>query len=133
MDAAMSPGFSAPSAPAAQDGPNPFVVLPPLLSPDVSLIYGNLSRNFYTPNPISQDISVSGGTILNTALGTHIFYPGTVMTTVTPSPAGAIIQTVGKGSGSLSMLNNVLGHLFFGLRNFAFMMGCAGAGNPNNG
>jgi hypothetical protein len=132
MGTLMSPGISAPSAPAAQDGPTPFILLPPLLPSSVPGL-GILPAAFFTPNPIAQNVSVSGGTITNTALGGHIFFPGSVTTTVTPVGAGSIIQTVGQGSGNYPVLNNALGFLFFGLRNYFIMVGCAGSGNPNNG
>jgi hypothetical protein len=71
----MAPGMSAPGAPAAQDGPTPFIPLPPVLPS--SLDVGIFPSDFFTVNPISQNVSVSNGTIVNTTLAGHIFYPGT--------------------------------------------------------
>lgn len=132
MSSLMSSGNSAPGAPAAQDGPTPFIQLPPLLPAWAG--QGLLPSDFFTPNPISQNVSVANGYINNTALAGHIFWPGSVNTNVTPLGGGSIIQTVGTGSGNYPILNDVLGFLFFGLRNFATMVGCsAGYTMPNPG
>ncbi len=126
----MSSGQSAPGAPAAQNGTTD-MTLPPLAS-----LWGGggqsfLPPDFFTPNPIQQNVSVANGQITNTALGGHIFYPGTVTTTVNPSVfGGSTVQTVGTGSGNYPALNNFLGFLFFGLRNLSLEIGCNGAMQP---
>ncbi len=120
----MSPGASAPGAPAAQDGGTAVMTLPPLAS-----VWGGggqsfLPADFFSPNPIQQTVSVSNGTIVNTTLQGHIFFPGAVNTSVTPNVVGSTITSVGNGSGNYPILNDFLGFLYFGLRNFSLAMGC---------
>jgi hypothetical protein len=98
MSALMSPGETAPGAPAAKDGTND-LTLPPLVSFGIGQSF--LPLDFFTPNPITQNVSVANGQITNIALGGHIFYPGSVTTTVTPGAfGGSTIDTVGTGSGT---------------------------------
>jgi RHS repeat-associated protein len=130
MSALMSPGQSAPGAPAAHDGTTD-ITLPPLASSWGGGGQSFLPPDFFTPNPIQQNVSVANGQIANTALGGHIFYPGSVTTTVIPSVfGGSTVQTVGQGSGNYPVLNDVLGFLFFGLRNLSLEIGCNGATQP---
>lgn len=131
MSSLMSPGESAPGAPAAVDNSTQTMTLPPLSS-----LWGNVGQSFlpadfFTPNPIQQNVSVANGQITNTTLAGHIFYPGSVVTTVNQTNfGGSMLQTVGTGSGNYPALNDFLGFLYFGLRNLALQIGCNGAAQP---
>jgi len=126
----MSPGASAPGAPQAQNGTTT-MTLPPLSS-----LWGGggqsfLPSAFFTPNPIQQTVSSSNGSIDNTALQGHIFFPGSANTNVTPTGVGSMVQTTGNGGGNYPLLNDLLGFAFFGLRNLALAYGCnLGSGPP---
>jgi len=91
------PGMSAPGAPRAKEGFTPYI---------------NLSGN----NPISQYVNSSTGTIINTTLPGHTFYPGTVNIQVSPlTNETSVISIVGTGEGNNPILNDAVGVAFFGL------------------
>ena len=97
----LAPGASAPGAPAAQEGPTPLINLPGLPG--------------YGPNPISQDVNSSTGTITNTTLPGHMFYPGTVVIQVTPSAGDTSNITItGTGTGNDPGFNDLVGEIFVG-------------------
>ena len=128
MKALMNSGESAPGAPAAQDGTND-LTLPPLVPFGIG--QGFLPADFFTPNPITQNVSIANGQITNIALGGHIFFPGQVGTTVNSTVfGGSTVDTVGVGSGNYPILNDFLGFLFFGVRNLSMVIGCNGATQP---
>lgn len=123
MNALEGPGASAPGAPAAQDGTTS-MTLPSLASAWGGGGSSFLPANFFTPNPIQQFVSTPNGTINNTAAQGHIFFPGSANTAVTPMVVGSTVQTVGNGGGSYPILNDVLGFLLFGLRNYSMAISC---------
>ena len=90
-------GHSAPGAPAAREGFTRRLVLT-------------------GGNPISQFVNSSTGTIINTTLPGHRYYPGTVTIQVTPNQGGQTSTTVitGEGTGAHSEENVILGEAFFG-------------------
>ena len=67
-------------------------------------------------NPISQFVNSSTGTIINTTLPGHRYFPGTVTIQVTPNLGGQTSTTVitGEGTGAHSEENVILGEAFFG-------------------
>lgn len=70
---------------------------------------------------------------MNVAEKGHVFYPGTVITTVKPSGTGSVIETVGDGTGEHPIFNDLVGIAYFGLRNYFVQTGCDAAnGIPNN-
>jgi len=95
----MQSDLTAPGTPAAVDGATPFIMLPPLVPSEFSFTNSFLPSDFFTPNPISQKVSVSSGTITNTTQSGHIFYPGSVTTTISPAGSGSSINTVGIEAG----------------------------------
>jgi hypothetical protein len=101
-------------------------VLPGII-PGLSFLPFDLTRS----NPIDQVVNTPSGAIINVARPGHIFYPGTVLTTVSPSSSGSVVETIGTGTGEYSSLNMIVGMLFFGGRNQLLAMGCeATKGNP---
>jgi hypothetical protein len=83
-------GHSAPGAPAAVDGTRNLTLT------------GN--------NPISQYVNSSTGTIVNTTLPGHTFYPGSVTIQVTPlSDQTSTITVTGVGTGANPELNDIVG------------------------
>ena len=111
----LAPGASAPGAPAAQEGITPLINLPGLPG--------------YGPNPISQDVNSSTGTITNTTLPGHMFYPGTVVIQVTPSAGDTSNITItGTGTGNDPGFNDLVGEIFFwgnSLWHRAFVLVCS--------
>lgn len=114
---------SAPGAPMAQEGTTRRS-LDPLLP---TAFKGFVPPEFTSRNPIIQVVDSQNRTLLNDAREGHIFYPGTVLTTVSEANGGSIIETVGVGTGSYARLNEVVGKLYFGFRNTMLAMGCAAA------
>ena len=78
-------------------------------------------------NPITQVVDTQQRTLVNVAEKGHVFYPGTVLTTVTPNGTGSIIETVGTGTGDHPLFNNFVGAAYFGLRNYFIQTGCDAA------
>jgi hypothetical protein len=122
FNALQAPDTSAPGAPAAQEGFTPLINLPPLVPFDFAK--GILPDYFTHPNPISQTVSTPTMTLTNTTVSGHVFYPGTVVTTVSPMGTGSVIDTVGTGNGANPNFNNFVGVLYFGLRNYLVQTGC---------
>jgi hypothetical protein len=88
-------GHSAPGAPAASEGTHNLTLT------------GN--------NPIRQDVNSATGTIVNTTLPGHQFYPGTVTIQVTPlGRETSTITVTGEGTGAHPILNDVVGQAWFG-------------------
>ncbi len=89
-------GHSAPGAPATREGFTPRIVL-------------------YGGNPISQYVNSSTGTIVNTTLNGHRYFPGTVTIQVTPlSAQTSTIVVTGEGTGAHARENVILGKAWFG-------------------
>jgi len=118
---------SAPGAPPAQEDFTSPISLPPL----IPFGQGILPDYFTHRNPIAQLVSTPNLTLTNIALDGHVFFPGQVVTTVTPSGAGSVITTVGTGSGDHAIFNDTVGGLYFGLRNFLISFGCSFAGGAS--
>lgn len=99
--------MSAPGSPQAQEGFTPRIVL-----------WGN--------NPISQTVHSSSGTLVNSMLPTHTFYPGTVTFQVDPAPGGSsTIVVTGQGAGNNPGENDFVGITFFGTVLSAVATRCA--------
>ena len=89
-------GNSAPGAPASREGFTPRIVLTGY-------------------SPISQYVNSSTGTIINTTLIDHMFYPGTVTIQVTALSNQTSETTVtGVGTGSDAEFNDMFGTWWFG-------------------
>lgn len=115
--------MSAPGAPPAVDGTRR-LSLSPLLP---SSLQGLVPDYFTHRNPITQVVDSQNRTLLNVAENGHVFYPGTVLTTVTSSGSGSVIDTVGAGTGDHPIFNNIVGAIYFGLRNYLIQVGCDAA------
>ena len=100
-------GHSAPGAPAAREGFTGRLVLT-------------------GGNPISQYVNSSAGTIINTTLPGHRYFPGTVTIQVTPNLGGRTSTTVitGEGTGAHSEENVILGEAFFGSQGAGAQTAC---------
>lgn len=126
-------GTSAPGAPVAQDGSR-YMVLSPLFPDFITLAatFNGADMSYFSQrNPITQVVSDRNRTILNVAERGHVFYPGTVFTSVTESGHGSTITTTGVGTGRHPWLNNFAGGLYFGYRNESIRAGCEAVyGNP---
>jgi hypothetical protein len=110
FNALKAPGFSAPGAPATQEGFTRRITLT-------------------GANPISQSVDSSTRTIVNTTLPGHEFYPGTVTIQVDPAAGGGSMITVtGAGTGPNPELNDVAGELIFGSTADNVAWGCGTPG-----
>jgi len=100
-------GHSAPGAPAAREGFTGRLVLT-------------------GGNPISQYVNSSTGTIINTTLPGHRYFPGKVTIQVTPNSGGQTSTTVitGEGTGAHSEENVILGEAFFGSQGAGAQTAC---------
>ena len=121
LNSYKAPGVSAPGAPAAKEG----------FTTPIDLDY------IESPNQISQLVDSPSGTIVNTTLPGHAFFPGNVVINVSPSGSGSTIQINGQGTSSNwwgPIVNDVVGYLFFGFEAVATEFGCDAAnGIPNAG
>jgi RHS repeat-associated protein len=89
-------GHSAPGAPATHEGFTQRIVLT-------------------GGNPISQYVNSSTGTIINTTLPGHRYYPGSITIQVTPlSKETSTLVITGVGTGAHAEENNFLGRGWFG-------------------
>ena len=102
-----APWVSAPGAPQAQEGTTGPIVL-----------WGN--------NPITQTVDSSSGTIVNTTLPTHTFYPGTVTFQVAPALGNtSTVVVTGQGTGNNPEENDAVGIAYFGSALSAIATQCA--------
>lgn len=107
LNMAKAPWVSAPGAPQAQEGTTGPIVL-----------WGN--------NPITQTVDSSSGTIVNTTLPTHTFYPGTVTFQVAPALGNtSTVVVTGQGTGNNPEENDAVGIAYFGSALSAIATQCA--------